>query len=358
MAWLDDGPVTPTERVDPVRSTSAGDGLKEKFRKFAALDQLPLIKILVQYLQSRFVQKKLNAIEQKIQHYALDNIHTVTKLLRELANTKLKYEQLFSVKTPIAQRLKDLKNSMIQKSHLAIKPAEETHSPLFSQLRFPQGAEAVAQQAMTAGNTHKKVLQALTEVATEQPVKSYSTAEVAAEKSVTPYPTPVRLHWRHESNEPAPKYIPVPKIKPGFIYVHASLNKLVSLLKNPSEDLVQSSINLRVSEHDNAVVAATNPSLVCGILLKYAPTFNPQPPSKDKLGFWQPQRNNHLPTIKFDASMRKHIDQLFFQSPDHYQNFKAMLINNHETELLELLLKLESQQQVKIQTPSTPTITP
>jgi hypothetical protein len=305
MAWLDNSPVMRAQ--PPKGGVIAEQGMKYIARKLSALAHLPLLKILIPYLQSLFVHKKLNAIEQKIQQHTFDHTQDVSRVLRQLFQIKKNYHHVLSISSPNRTKLAELKGEVLKKAQVALKPVPEML------------------------NTHTQVMKLL---ANSQPVLED-----------TP---PVRLHWRHADYH----FVTIPpersKLYPGTVFIHASLPMLLQLLQDPSTDLIQSSMDLRVSRQDLTEAASSNKQLVASVLLKYPVNFSANKSNSPQLGFWQPARDKLQPEITFNKSLLKHIQQLQFQSDEHQLQFKLLVHQSQDPELLSLFTILERQRQIYI----------
>lgn len=267
------------------------------------ISNLPLINNLLESRQVRFVQKELALLENKIHTKPLDTTSEVVAILEELQNLKKNFAHL------IGNRLNgevflSLNKMAKRKSYASIQDDEP--------LELPKGT-----------SSHKAILGRMQQKRPEA-VHLIQT-------------TPTFLHWRYAANGiPEQNYgaptLSIPQAR--TVRLNLSAGKLIELLKNPR----QYANNLPAAEN----YQSDDESLRCGISLKFIPKPSNESPNNTQISFWQTQQ----PKVNLTGEMADHIDELFFESHDHFNEFKEMI--QHETSLQQLIFDLECRQQIKI----------
>lgn len=329
MAWLDDSPVRKVGKFLEWKNAPVGRQFRENKENWRILHQFPLLNVLLKYLQSLFAHRKLNAIEQKIHSHRHDNMQAVLRLLKDLLQLKKQINQGTASKDHL-QRIHDLKRILIRKSHGVLLSQEEDQH------------KAQQQQQSPVSSSHKTIL-GLIQTAADQ------------EKTHLTQTLPAKVYWRYaDTGIPAQHYgqpIMSTLVHSRVVRLHTSVDTLLSLLKNPPQHLSPISSDIQVSLHDD--LAHANPALVCGVGLK----FNTGP-NKQQPGFWQSQPiTSLLPAIKGD-NVSEHINEIFFQTPEHFAQFKDLLHSHQEVRLLELISNLESREQIRIHQNAAVTVRP
>lgn len=324
MAWLDDSPVVNAGKQGlGISASIIGQIGTHNLGKFRIISQFPIINLIYRFYLSHFLSrslhKKLNGIEKKIRFSKLESIESVTEILRDLMQTKRLSDHNFfnNVKKQVQQRIDHLKTSLIKKSHQVADDNEnpETHSNKVFE------------------NTHQHVLSMINQV----------TQKITHQPSI-----PSKLHWLAHNEEWVHPAFATPK--QTLIHLHTSCEKLVRILANKMQvNLLLHKNDIRIC--DQNVLLESNSPLVCGVSLKLLPHVNF---ASKKPSFWQQQLllDSFFLTSSQNKKLKENINEIFFQTADHYEHFQELLLLHQETELLDFVTTLEKQQQIIIHNPS------
>lgn len=306
MAWYG---YTPVKRVnDFCDEQEASTHWRSVFKNWIGqlISNLPLLSNLLERRQVRLVHKELALLKNKIHAKSLNTTSEVVAILEELQNLKKNFAHL------IGDRLNgdvflNLKKMAQKKSYASIVQDE----PL----------EIV--KAPSNPSSHKTILERMQ---AKRPESVHLTQTM-----------PTFLHWRYAANGiPEQNYgapmLSIPQAR--TVRLNLSAAKLIELLKNP-----QQYANSLPAVED---CQSDNESLLCSISLKFTPSLSKESPDSPQFSFWQ----NQQPKINLTSDMVDHIDEIFFENHDHYNEFKEML--QHETSLQKLIFDLECRQQIKI----------
>lgn len=251
---------------------------------------LTFIKVLIEAVQIRLVQRKLANIQARIATDPLDTSANVTDILRRLDQLKLKHRHLLGDKLSPKLFL-DVKMQIVSKSYASIQAAEKLTDTLTTSSHRTILDKIQSRQTQAIHLVQLPKMVYWCSAAATMPTADYGAAQISVKKA---------------------KF-------------NLSASGLINLLKNPGH------------------LVNEDTDVVCEVSFKQA-QGNSQPAS-----FWQ----NKLPTLNTSL---EHIDEIFFESHHHYNQFKELLQTSEEANLLKLIFELECRQQIRILEPSAPQI--
>lgn len=317
MAWLDDSPEVNAEK----QKSAKNKGLlkKEKYYGRSVLQRIPLLKAIPDYFFARTLHSKLNKIESKIKTQSLTHIQPVVNLLRELFYARKLYHHrglLEKKNAHLLLRMQKLKEYLLQKSHHVMmeltEPAKTT----------------------TPVNSHQKVLDRLL----QQPAAPQPENDVSSQWKV---------YWKHASKgyERRKQY-----------FLHTTLRTLLGLLAHTEEQeiLPGDLAHMHLSSDKNYPYPEER-RFSCGITFRFTPTLLSKANSaQEQFSFWSKQHSQNaantltLANLINTIKLTDHIEGLFFNTDDGYEEFKQLALQEQNPKVIGLIDRLEQEEKISL----------
>lgn len=195
MAWLDDSPVRQVGHFYEWKNRSTTTMRTDATKGFwQFLFNVPMLSILIQYLQTFLALKKLASLQQKITAQPLDTLAEVLALLAQLHKLKQRNHLLAD---PIRFKIQETKQLIVAKSYARLSTEDAELNGL--------------------GSSHRKIVDSL----------GITTSNAPNDKII-----PTTLYWRHVKRNCASHTEPTfPLAKP--VFHNLCTNRLLDMWKNP-----------------------------------------------------------------------------------------------------------------------------